>query len=62
MVLDGISDNMAELVNTDKYGAINTTDNSNIGYYVVNFMSEAYTLQDKCKNNFQISEAGELFV
>ena len=62
MVLDGISDNMAELAKTEKYGAINTTDNSNIGYYVVNFMSEAYTLQDKRKHNFQISEDGELFV
>ena len=41
MVLDEISDNMLELAKTDKYVANITTDNSNMGYYVVKFMSEA---------------------
>ena len=59
MVLDSISDNMTELVKTDKCGAINTTDKSNMGYYVVKFLSETFMLQEKCKHNFQIIEAGE---
>ena len=45
VVLYGISENMAELMKTDKYGSINTTYSSTIGYYVVEFISEAYTLQ-----------------
>ena len=41
VVLYGISENIAELVQTGKYGAINTTDNTALGYYVIKFMSEA---------------------
>ena len=37
-VLGGISDSMAALVQTGKYGAINTTDTTKMGYYVVKFM------------------------
>ena len=39
----GISDNMDSLVQYDKYGAINTSDTKNV-YYVIKFISEAYTL------------------
>ena len=60
MVLDGISEDMAELVKTDKYGDIITTDNITMEYYVVKFISEAYTLQQKCKHNGQRSETVEL--
>ena len=45
VVLDVISDNMASLVESGKYGAINTTDTTTNGFYVVIFTSEAYTLQ-----------------
>ena len=45
VVLDGISDNMASLVESGKYGAINTTDTSTNGFYVIVFTSGAYTLQ-----------------
>ena len=45
VVLDGISDNMASLVESVKYGSINTTDTSTNVFYVINFTSEAYTLQ-----------------
>ena len=45
IVLDGISDNMASLVESGKYGAINTIDTSTNGFYVIMFTSGAYTLQ-----------------
>ena len=37
---------MTSLVESGKYGAINTTDTANNGFYVIMFTSEAYTLQD----------------
>ena len=37
---------MASLVESDKYGAINTTDISTNGFYVIIFTSGAYTLQE----------------
>ena len=45
VILDGISENMASLVQSGKYSAINTTGKSTMGYYVVKFVSEAYTLK-----------------
>ena len=45
-LLVDISDNMYALVNNGKYGAINTENPTTIGYYVVRFLSEPYTLQD----------------
>ena len=61
-VLDGISDNMASLVESVKYGSINTTDKETNGFYVIMFTSEAYTLQDKTTMDGQIITAGELVV
>ena len=49
VVLDGISDNIISLVESLKYGAINTTDTTNNVFYVIMFTSKAYTLQDKEK-------------
>ena len=62
VVLDGISDNMASLVESAKYGAINTTDTSTNGFYVIMFTSGAYTLQENTKIDGQIITAGELVV
>ena len=45
-LLDGISNNMALLVQYDKYDVINTRYYRTIGYNVVKFASEAYTLQE----------------
>ena len=45
VVLDVIIDNMASLVESGTYGAINTTDTSTNGFYVTMFTSGAYTLQ-----------------
>ena len=41
---------MASLVQSGKYGVINTDDTTTNGFYVIQFISEAYTLQ----NNTQI--------
>ena len=62
VVLDGISDNMASLVEYGKYGAINTTDTSTNGFYVIMITSGAYTLQENTTIDGQILIAGELVV
>ena len=62
VVLDGISDNMASLVKSGKYGAINTTDTSTNGFYVIMFTSGAYTLEENTTIDGQILIAGELVV
>ena len=54
----GISDNVASLVESVNYGAINTTDTENNGFYVIMFTSEAYKLQDNTTIDGQIITAG----
>ena len=49
VVLYGISDNMASLVQYSKYGAINTIETTKMGYYVIKTVSEAYNLQEDTK-------------
>ena len=53
---------MASLVESGKYGAINTTDTSTNGFYVIMFTSGAYTLQENTTNDGKILIAGELVV
>ena len=45
VVLDGISENMASLFQSGMYGDIGTADNTENGFYVIQFISEAYKLQ-----------------
>ena len=40
VVLDDVSDNIAELVKTGKYGAINTTDTTKRFYYLIKFIQK----------------------
>ena len=49
---------MASLAESRKYGAINTTDTTTNGFYVIIFTSEAYTLQDNTTIDRQIITAG----
>ena len=44
VVLDGINKNMDPLFQSGMYVAINTTDNTFNEFYVIKFISEAYTL------------------
>ena len=46
VLLDRISDKMAELVQTDKWGSIDATDTTTMVYYVIKLMSEPYTIQE----------------
>ena len=62
VVLDGISDNIASLVKYGKYVAINTADTSTNGYYFINLISEAYTLQNNTTIDGKIITAGGLVV
>ena len=57
-----MSDNMALLVESEKYGAINTTDTTTNGFYVIMFTSKLYTIQDNTTISGQIITAGELVV
>ena len=62
VVLDGMSDNMASLFESGKYGAINTTETSTNGFYVIMFKSAAYTLQENTTIDGKILITGELVV
>ena len=62
MILDGINENVASLVRLGIYGAINTDDTSTNGYYVIQLLSDAYTLESNTKIDIQVISAGELVV
>ena len=53
---------MAVLVQIGKYGDINTTDTTTMGYYVLNFWSEAYTPQEDTTCDGKISTSIEIIV
>ena len=58
VVLDGISENMVSLLQLGKYGAINAADPTTMGYYVINCLSEPYTLKEYHTIDWQVSKAG----
>ena len=51
---------MASLVKSGMYVAINTCDTTKNGFYVIQFISESYTLQYNTKIYGQFISAGEL--
>ena len=53
---------MASLVQSGTYGAINTTDTSTNGFYVIMITSGEYTLQYNTTIDGQIITDGELVV
>ena len=53
---------MSRIVQNGTYGAINTTDPTTIGYYVVNLSSEPYTLEYDNRFDKQVVKADELIV
>ena len=53
---------MASLVQSVKYGFINTYDTTTNGHSIIKFISEAYTLQNNTTIHGQIISAGELVV
>ena len=62
VVLDVISDNMASLFQSGMYGFINTDDTTTNVFYVIQFISEAYTLQNSTQIDVQVISADELVV
>ena len=54
VVLDGVSYNMESLFRPGSYGAINTSDTTTNGFYVIQFISEAYMQQNNTKIDEQI--------
>ena len=58
VVIDGISDDRALLVEPERCVAINTTDTTTYEFYVIMFTSEAYTLHDNTKIDVKIITAG----
>ena len=59
VVLDGISKNMASLVQLGMYGAINTDYTTINGFYVIQFVSDADTLQSNRKIDGKAVSDGE---
>ena len=60
--LDGISENMASLVQSGMYGAINTYGTTKNGLYVIQFILEAYMLKNNATIDGQVLSASELVV
>ena len=54
VVLYRISENIASLFQPGMYGAINTYDTTTNGFYVIQFLSEAYTLQNNTTIDGQV--------
>ena len=62
VVLYGISENVALLVQSCMYSEINTDDTTKNVFYVVQLLSEAYTLQNNTTIYWQVISSGELVV
>ena len=62
VVLDGISENMASLVQLGMYGAINIYDTTTNVLYAVQFLSYTYTQQNSTTIYRQVIYAGKLVV
>ena len=51
---------MYSWVQSGMYGAINTDDTTKNGFYVIQFLSEAYTIQNNTTMDGQVISAGGL--
>ena len=60
VVLDVISEDMASLVQLGMYGAINTDDTTKHGFYIIQFLPDAYTLQNNTTIDGQVIYSGGL--
>ena len=62
VVIGGISENMASLVQARKCGVINAADPTKMGYYMIKYLSEPYKIQEDQTTYGKVSKAGELVV
>ena len=58
VVLYVISANMASLIYTGKYGAINEEDTTTLGYYAVEYVYEPFIVQYDITTYGQVSKSG----
>ena len=58
VVLYGISANMASLVQTGKYGAINSTYPVILIYYILKYVSDTFKLQELITMDGKVSKTG----
>ena len=58
--VQSIGNNMAELVEINCYGALNTNDSRADGFYVVKFAESPHMLQEEVEVNDKIIESGSL--
>ena len=58
VVIDRISDNTSSLVQSGNYGVINTSEITTNLFYVFQFISEAYTLQNDTHIDGQVISVG----
>ena len=61
-MLDSISEIIALLVQLSKYGAINSEDPTALRYYVMNYVSDNFALQEDITMDGRVSKSGELIV
>ena len=59
VLLDGISDNMASLLQLYKYGAIDAVNTTTMGYYVIKYLYGPCTTQEDQTKYWQVSNAGK---
>eukprot|EP00957_Ditylum_brightwellii_P112893 8608077-Ditylum_brightwellii.AAC.1 len=60
ILVQSIGNNMAELIEIDYYGAVNTSDSRADGSYVVKFVESPHTLQEEVEVNDTVIETGSL--
>ena len=53
---------MSPLLHTGKYVAINDTDTTTVGYYIVEYVLYTFALHEDITSNGKVSNSGELVV
>ena len=61
-VRDGIIYNIVSLVQSSKYFAIDTEDPTSFVYYVVKYVTDAFTLHKNITNDGRLSKSGQMSV
>ena len=57
VLLYGIDENISSLFQLGKYGAINAANPNTMGYYLIKYLSEPYTLKEDQTIDGQVSKA-----
>ena len=48
------------MLQTGKYGTINASDTTTLGYYIVNYVSDTFTVQGEITTDGKADNAGEV--